>query len=96
MVVIALGVAAAYVSKKFLPRLTEPPGKEIRIAETVHLGSRKMLHLLKVGNQRLLIGSTSESITMLGDVTEALSETASSPEENQMEAAFRPYGGAAK
>ena len=74
LLVIVLGAAAIYVSKKFLPRITNLPGKEIRIIETVHLGPHKMVHLLRIGNQRLLIGSTNQSITKLADVTDALSE----------------------
>jgi len=75
LVVVVLGVTTIYIIKKFLPRITNLPGKAIRIIETAHLGPRKTVHLLKVGNQRLLIGSTSENITMLADVTDALSET---------------------
>ena len=67
--VVVLGVAAIYVSKKFLPKITKLPGKEIRIAETVHLGPRKAVHLLEIGNRRFLIGSTNESITRLADLT---------------------------
>lgn len=74
LLVVALGAAAIYVSKKLLPRITNLPGKEIRIAETVHLGPRKTVHLLKIGSQWLLIGSTSESITKLADVTDALTD----------------------
>lgn len=70
VLVLVLGVAAVYVSKKVLPRITNFPGKEIRILETAHLGPRKAVHLIRIGNQRLLIGSTNESITMLADVTE--------------------------
>ena len=74
LLVVVLGAAAIYISKKFLPRITNPPGKKIRVLETTHIGPRKMVHLLKIGNQRLLIGSTSENITKLADVTDALSE----------------------
>jgi len=65
---IALGAAAIYVSRRFLPKITNLPGKEIRIAETVHLGPRKAVHLLEIGNRRLLIGSTNENITRLADL----------------------------
>jgi flagellar biosynthetic protein FliO len=75
LLVIALGAAVIYISKKFLPRITNLPGKKIRVIETAHIGPRKMVHLLKIGNQQLLIGSTSENITKLADVTDALSET---------------------
>ena len=65
---IALGAAAIYVSKRFLPKITNLPGKEIRITETVHLGPRKAVHLLEVGGRRFLIGSTNENITRLADL----------------------------
>jgi len=65
---IALSAAAIYVSKRFLPKITNLPGKEIRIAETVHLGPRKAVHLLEVGERRFLIGSTNENITRLADL----------------------------
>ena len=66
--VIILGVAAVYVSKKFLPKLTHASGKRVRVIETVHLGPRKTVHLLQVDDKQLLIGSTSDSITKLADV----------------------------
>lgn len=68
--VIALGVAAIYVSKKFLPKISNLPGKKIRVVETLHLGSRKAMHLVKIGDQQFLIGSTTESITKLADITD--------------------------
>jgi len=69
-IVVVLGVGAIYLSKKFLPKITNPPGKEIRIVETTHLGPRKSLHLIRAGNRDLLIGSTTEKITYLADITE--------------------------
>jgi flagellar biosynthetic protein FliO len=66
--VVVLGIAAIYVSKKLLPKISSIPGKEVRIVETIHLGPRKTVHLLEVGNQRFLIGSTNENITKLADI----------------------------
>ncbi|MDT8303699.1 MAG: flagellar biosynthetic protein FliO [Sedimentisphaerales bacterium] len=71
---VALGVGSIYVSKRFLPKITKLSGKEIRIAETVHLGPRKAVHLLEIGERRFLIGSTNESITRLADLTSVLTE----------------------
>jgi flagellar biosynthetic protein FliO len=67
--VLALFIAAIYVSKKLLPKISNLPGKEIRIIETVHLGPRKMVHLLEIDNRRFLIGSTNENITKLADLS---------------------------
>jgi flagellar biogenesis protein FliO len=74
VLVAVLGAAAIYISRKLLPRITNLPGRDIRIVETVHLGPRKTLHLLRIGHQSLLIGSTNENITKLADVTDALSD----------------------
>ena len=78
LLVVVLGAAAIYVLKKFGPGIRSLPGKKVRLIETVHLGHHKTLHLLKIGNRQLLIAGTSESITKLADVTDALSETDSS------------------
>lgn len=75
LLVVGVGAGAIYCSKKFLPKITHLPGREVRIIETTHLGQRKAVHLLEVGNQRILIGSTNESITMLTDLTEYWSQT---------------------
>lgn len=74
LLVIALGVVAIYISRKVLPRITNLPGREIHITETVHLGPRKAVHLLRIGSQWLLIGSTNENITKLADVTDAMAD----------------------
>jgi flagellar biogenesis protein FliO len=76
LLVAALGIAAIYVSKKLLPRLTNPPGKQIRVLETAHLAPRKGIHLIQAGTRRLLIASTNETITMLADVTDSATDFA--------------------
>jgi flagellar biogenesis protein FliO len=70
VLVAGLGVGVMYVSKKVLPKVASSSGKEIRIRETACLGPRKALHLVEIGNRRLLIGSTNDSITSLADVTD--------------------------
>ena len=82
--VVALGAAAVYVSKKLLPKLTNLPGKEIRVVETVHLGPRKAVHVLEIGGRRLLIGSTNENVTKLADITDGFASL--SPQETKHEA----------
>jgi len=71
LLVIGLAVGALYLSKKVLPRVTRAAGKEIRVVETTYLGPRKALHLVQIGSQKLLIGSTNESIATLAHVGDA-------------------------
>jgi flagellar biogenesis protein FliO len=68
--VLGLGGAALYVSRRVLPRVTHAAGKEIHVLETACLGPRKALHLVEVAGQRLLIASTSDHVTMLTTVNE--------------------------
>jgi flagellar biogenesis protein FliO len=72
--VVVLGGCAWYLSKKLGAKLAITRGKDISVIETIHLGPHKMLHLLEVGGkQKLLIGSTNENISILADVTGAVS-----------------------
>ena len=68
LLVMVLGVAGIYISKKLLPKLTNLPGKKIHIVETVHIGPRRAVHLLEIDNRRFLIGSTNENISTLADL----------------------------
>jgi flagellar biogenesis protein FliO len=70
LVVAGLGAGVVYVSKKLLPKISNLPGKQIRVIETHHLAPRKSIHLIAAGSRRLLIGSTNDTITMLADVTD--------------------------
>lgn len=69
LLVVGLGAAVIYVSKRLLPKITARSGKKIKVIETVYIGPHKAVHLLKIDNQCLLIGSTNETITKLADVT---------------------------
>ena len=72
-IVIVLGCAAYYFSRKFMPKFVAGSGRNISVVETVHLGQHKAVHLLAVGkNRRLVIGSTNTSINLLADVSETM------------------------
>ena len=72
LIVIALLVAVLSLSKRVMPKLGKNTGKEIKIIETTMLGPRKYLHVIKVANQRLLLGSTNDRITMLAHLVDDL------------------------
>jgi flagellar biosynthetic protein FliO len=71
LVVIALGGGLMYVMKRVMPKVANTAGKEIHVRETTHLGPHKTLHLVEIGNHKLLIGSTNDHITTLADLTDA-------------------------
>lgn len=72
--VLGLGIGVAWATKRLLPRLGMNTGKDIRVLETTGLGPRKALHLVQVGSQQLLIGSTPEQISMLTVVNTGFDE----------------------
>jgi len=72
ILIIVLGGIAIYLSKKFMPKLRPTSGNDIKVRETIHLGPHKTVHLVEVGDKTFFIGSTSESITMLADVSKSL------------------------
>lgn len=73
VLVVGLGITVVYVSKKMLPKITNAPGKEIKVIETAHLGPRKTLHIIKAGEKKLLIAAACDKITLLADISETLS-----------------------
>jgi len=74
LLIIVLGGIAIYLSKKFMPKIRPTSGHDISIRETIHLGPQKTIQLIEVGDKTYMIGSTSDNITMLADVTEPLSK----------------------
>ena len=67
-IVVGLGVAAAVAIRRWGPRLSRIQGKQIRVIETTALGPKKALHIVEVGQQRFLIGSSSEQVTLLSQI----------------------------
>jgi flagellar biosynthetic protein FliO len=92
LIVVVLGAAAIYVSKRYLPKLTNLPGKQIRVIETTHLGPRRALHLVEVNGRRLLLGGTTENIRVLADLSYGFSETELSVEKKDFQAPVGSFG----
>lgn len=68
LLVLALGIAAFYASRKLGGRIANLPNRQIRLVENFYLGSRKTLHLIKVGDRSILIGTTPTTITTIADL----------------------------
>jgi len=70
LLVLALGIAAYYVSKKVSGRIVNLPNRKIKLVETLYLGSKKSLHLIKVGDRNILVGTTPTTITRIADLSQ--------------------------
>lgn len=72
VVLLALAVGALVVVKRYLPKIRQASGKHVILLETTGLGPRQCVHLLQVGNAKLLVASSKDDIRFLADVTAAL------------------------
>ena len=72
LVVVVLGVVAAFALKRLKPRLGGT-GRKLSVLETLHLSPRNAVHLLQVGAKKILVASFKDGVAMLDDVTAALS-----------------------
>ncbi len=68
--VIILGASALYLTKKLGPKLTQTSNRRIRIIEQTSIGVRKSLHLVQIGDQTVLLGSTPDRIIKLCDIAQ--------------------------
>ena len=68
LIVLVLGTAAYYVSKRLGGKISNIPGRQIKLVETLYLGSRKALHLIKVGNRSIIVGTTPTTITRVAEL----------------------------
>jgi flagellar biosynthetic protein FliO len=76
LIIAVLGAAAIYISKKVMPKVGAAMGKEMKVVETMALGARKHLYIVKVGSKKLLLGATPERITHLADLPDHPAEGA--------------------
>ncbi|MBS3734259.1 MAG: FliO/MopB family protein [Phycisphaerae bacterium] len=76
IILLVLAGVGIYVARRFLPRIGTQAGKRVSVEETVALGPRKSVHLLRVAGRRYLVSSSREQITLLADVTDAVADDA--------------------
>lgn len=67
-----IGVGAWFVCRKFSCGWSGGGGQLIRVGETVRMGPRKALHLIRVGKKTFLVGSGADSFCLLADVSDSV------------------------
>jgi flagellar biosynthetic protein FliO len=68
LLILVLGAAAWYAVKRFGPKVAAGRGGRMSVQETVYLGPKKALHLVRIGSQEFLLGSSSERVSLLSEV----------------------------
>lgn len=70
--VLAMAYGAGLLLKRANHRSLAPRGSGMKVVETIPLGQHRSLHVVSVGNRRLLVGATPQQIGLIGDVTRDL------------------------
>jgi flagellar biosynthetic protein FliO len=68
----AAGVAVWWLLKKMNTPWLGSKNGQLELIETMHLGSRKAVHVIRAGKKQLLVGSSNEGVRLLCDLTGAL------------------------
>jgi flagellar biogenesis protein FliO len=74
-----------YFSRRLGGKITRLSGKKVQVVETLYLGQRKAVHLIKIGRREILIGSTNENVNMIADVTETFGDLTGFVEDSEKE-----------
>lgn len=74
VIIVVLGVGAIVVIKKLLPKIQRSGGRNLSIIETAHISPRSSVHLLRVGTKKYLISRSGDGVSLLAEVTQALSD----------------------
>jgi flagellar biosynthetic protein FliO len=67
-VVVILMVAAAWIVRRVQGGSWKSVERQVKVIETTHLTPRRAIHLVQVGDRKLLIGATDQSISLLTEV----------------------------
>lgn len=66
IVVLLLIVGAGIVFRRyFQPGMAGKSNRQMRLMETVRLSPKQAIHLVKIGDQRLVVGATDQNISLL-------------------------------
>ena len=67
-----IGVGAWWVCRKLSCGYARSGGQVVRLGETVRMGPRKAVHLIHIGKKTFLVGSTSDNLCLLADVSDSV------------------------
>ncbi len=73
MAVLLLIVGSSVIFRRWLqPGLAGKTTKQMQLLETIRLSPKQSLHLIMVGDQKLLVGATDQNVSLISPVEESL------------------------
>ena len=83
--VLLLIVGIGIVARRWQTRSGNIPGHQLKVVESVRLSPKQVLHVVTVGERRLLIGATDQAISVLSEL-EAIPLAAAQPSNPELPA----------
>jgi flagellar biosynthetic protein FliO len=74
IVVVLVMIAAFWVLRRVQGGGWKATNRQVQVLETTHLTPRRTLHLIQIGERKLLIGATDQSISLITEIDELPSE----------------------
>ncbi len=73
-VVVLLMVAAAWIMRRLQGGSWKAVERQVKVIETTHLSPRRAIHLVQIGDRKLLIGATDQAISLLTEIDDQPAE----------------------
>jgi len=71
-VVVILMIAGAWILRRVQGGSWKAVDRQVKVLETTHLTPRRAIHLIRVGDRKLLIGATDQTISLLTELDDHL------------------------
>ncbi len=68
LIILVIGVVALVIVKKLLPRIGKPASGQLSVSQTIYLGPKQAVHLLKADTQRFLIATSKDGVNLLAEL----------------------------
>lgn len=90
-IIIVILIGIAIVIRQMQSKMSVIPNKRIIVIETVHLSSHRTIHLLKIENEKILVGATDQNISLLLRIpeTNSLEQTESELDQGSFSEIFK-------
>lgn len=89
MAVLLLIVGSSVIFRRWLqPGLNGKTARQLRLLETIRLSPKQALHLIVIGDQKLLIGATDQNVSLIAPIDDNLVPAPSEESQSQPELDF--------
>jgi flagellar biosynthetic protein FliO len=68
VIVVLIMIAALWLLRRIQGGGWKATARQVQVLETTHLSPRRAIHLIQIGDRKLLIGATDQSVSLLTEI----------------------------